>query len=482
MLLKKYLLIAVVLTIAGSIHAQTSNALYYFWGAPQSTMLNPAINPKANFYAGFATGLQVSNNALDLDRVLKYNASLDSSEFFYSTNEGTDEFLDRFADANFIESHPMFLLNLGFRAGNLYIGFDLNTKTDAYLTYPGDLPRLIFKGNLDNSEFDFTNTSIDLLAYQEVATRLAYDITPNITLGWRGKLLVGIGNLSTSQTNLTLNADHNQWNLPIQTSINFSSAALQEIENFGEVQNIDSLDFEIKDPADFKPMDAFSNFGFGMDLGINVNYTDRLEFAASLVDLGYINWKTNVYNMEQDGEITIDPVDFDSLNSNTSYTEALVDDILNELAFEYSQNSYVTWLPTKLYLSARYLVHPKIGFGLVSRTTLYQQNLQQAFTLSTNLYPLKGFSLSLSYSYMNRTFQNAGLAMMITPLSPVLRILPIDFFFIIDNLPVTYAEEVNTGLPIPHKMRAVTFMTGFNLRLGLNKKKRLAKDEPLFYY
>jgi len=478
-MIKKLVFICCAFLLLSLSYGQTSNALYYMWGVPQSTLLNPAINPSSNFYAGIAGGAQFSSSSLDLNTLAKYNEQIDTTEVFYSTFDGWDQFLGSFENYNAFGLQGLASLNLGFRAGDYYLGFDIiPAKFDAVLSYPGDIFNFIYD-NTNKSDYDFSAFGMNMISYTEIATRIAYDYSSDLTIGWRGKILFGLANMSTAGTKLTGEVSTFQWAFPFETQLRFASPALNPIEDFGESENVsDNLDFEGK--SNIGVSDVLSNLGLGMDIGANYKYNDKLQFAASLVDIGYIRWK-NGYTLKQNGTVYIDPINNDSIE-NGEYLDAVLDTFQNELTIDYQQESYTTALPAKVYLSARYLLHPKIGVGLVSRSLIFNKSIQQSFTASTNFYPLKGFSFSLSYSYLNRNFQNLGMGLMISPLSPPLRLLPLDFFFIVDNLPLVYAKDVNSGIPVPHKMRGVTFMAGMNMRFGINKNRNQHKDQPLYYY
>jgi hypothetical protein len=144
----------------------------------------------------------------------------------------------------------------------------------------------------------------------------------------------------------------------------------------------------------------------------------------------------------------------------------IVLDSLNQiLKFNSTNNPYRTWLPTKVYLGASFYVHPKISFGILSRTEFYNKSLRQQFTMSANLYPIRMISTSFSYSFIEGSYKNIGLGLS-------LKAAPFNFYLITDTGP--------SILFWPTEAKYVNLRIGMNLMFGCKKQKSLPKyDMPL---
>jgi len=91
---------------------------------------------------------------------------------------------------------------------------------------------------------------------------------------------------------------------------------------------------------------------------------------------------------------------------------------------------------------------------LLSKTFFFDRKIHESFTISANLSPAKWFSASLSYSMMNRSYNNVGLGIAIKG-------GPIQFYIVTDN--------INT-LIMPKSAKSFNLIFGLNLAIGCGKR------------
>lgn len=475
-------LISIVWIINTRMNAQESNILYFMGGIPQSYMLNPAHMPVCNFYMGLPvaslTQVNFENSTLSLSNVLEYNETTQQTITFLHPDADIDDFLKNFKNSNHISFDVSdVILAFGFRAKKSYISFDITGKSTARFSYPGDLVDLMLTGNENGEEFDLSGFGINATSYIETGVRYAREISRNLTLGARVKIITGLVNISTRKPDITLSTGLEEWDFNSEMELNMSVPGLNTSQmELGEVTLeylMDTLDFE--DPSTSELTKMGSNFGLGLDLGAVYWPIENVAISASIIDLGFIKWKNNPWNLTQTGSITFDGLRVENGFEVDSFGTQLLDSIKQDFIFNSSLKPYTSYLTGKLYVGGQYFFDERSSVGLLSKTEFYKGKLREQLTLSLNLYPVNFFAASFSYSIMNNTFNNFGIGMSFKP-------GPFHFYYIIDNLPLPLAKEKSTGLHIlPHKTRAFNIRFGFNFMIGCNQDRKKEKDKPLFF-
>jgi hypothetical protein len=122
---------------------------------------------------------------------------------------------------------------------------------------------------------------------------------------------------------------------------------------------------------------------------------------------------------------------------------------------------------TKLYLGGAIYAHPKISFGLLSRTEFFKGDIRQQFTASANFYPIRMVSATVSYSVIGQSYKNIGFGL-------ALKAFPFNLYFLTDTGPSIYF--------FPTEAQYFNFKIGMNIMIGCKKsKKDKTYDMPLIY-
>lgn len=215
------------------------------------------------------------------------------------------------------------------------------------------------------------------------------------------------------------------------------------------------------------PLHAFllnKNRGLGLDLGAIYEYTDRITFSASLLDLGFIRWRTNVNNFQARGEYSYSGIDLRPLaegQAQASTLDSLVTSVQDAFEWEGSQNKYFTGLSTKLYLSGTYRVINNLQLGALARLQLYGKSVQPSFSLLAKYTPIRWFTLSLNQSYTNYTFNNTGLGLSFGHKGA-------QFYLVTDNIPFRWVS--GGGAFWPYSARKLDLRFGLHIIFGCKKK------------
>jgi hypothetical protein len=459
---------AMLLLTESPAFSQLTNTLFFMKGVPQVYQVNPAFQPGCKFFIGFP-GLsplqaRVQNQPLVLSDIL-YPKGGQLISFLHPSAD-KQAFLDALNDHNFINADvgvPLASVGFGSPARGRFVAFDITQRVTTSFNYPRDIFRFPLVGPDSAQNFDFNGFGVDAMVYTELAMNVSQKIGDKITVGWRGKILLGQANLSSSKFDVTLATGEQEWNVHSNILMDATLPFLDVkydangMIDFGKTAMIPNIEKKIPDMV-FNP----KNLGLAMDIGVDIRPTEWLQVSASVVDFGSIKWKDAVYNLENSADYNFKGVEVNL--SGVDPLQPLLDSLDNSFKFTASNNAYRTWLPTKVYLGAAFYVHPKISFGVLSRSEFYKKNLRQQITVSANLYPIRMISTTFTYSIIEGNYKNLGLGL-------ALKAFPFNFYIITDTGPSVYFW--------PTEAKYLNLRLGMNLMFGCKVKKAPKYDLPL---
>jgi hypothetical protein len=441
---------------------------------PQSNQLNPAFQPNCNFYFGVpglsSLYIDLSNNSLSVNKVLQYNKSLDSVIYFLNPNADRNIFFDALKNENnFFTNLQEDILSFGFRVGRMYFTFNSSIKNNIFLNYPKSLAELAINGSDVNTITNLKSFKINETAYAEVSLGLSDRISDEFTVGARIKVLSGLLNVTTKNNKFLIETYEDQEGKFVNSfstdfALDVYAPYLEDTPNGNDI-TLDSI-FNVKDKP-YKSIKPLQSKGFGVDIGISYSGIDNMLLSASLIDLGFISWKKNVYEYKMRSSYSIAGKILGIDSVENAFKDSPFGSINDSITFSKQSQKLTTALPTKLYLSGEYFFETYFSVGLLSVSQYYLEDFYQQFTFSANFRPLRALMLSISYSVLNNGFDNLGIGLSIRPLPPL------QIYFLSDNIPVRYGNQY---IPI--------YAKSLNLRFGLNftfgySQRRLYKDKPL---
>jgi len=317
----------------------------------------------------------------------------------------------------------------------------------------------------------------DFSVYNEASLGWSAAILDNLTLGARAKVLFGAANFSTTSSELAVTTSQDVWNvhsdMRFNASIPFADVLLDGNGMFDSIAIADELQNSngpsIRDITNY--IFNTNNLGLGLDVGVDFRPIDQLLISASVMDLGFINWKDGTegvsYKTDYDfSGFEINPLEFSDGFTFDSTLSQLGDSLTNFLTFT-SGGTYTKRLNTKLFVGASYSLTPKINFGILSRTDFRNGEISQQATASVNLTTGRFANLTLSYSYMNASYKNFGAGFSFN-------VGPLNMYMISDNI-------INVTV-WPQEARSVNLWFGMNLVFGYKKfMRKEATDRPLVY-
>ncbi|NJK93522.1 MAG: hypothetical protein HC905_00075 [Bacteroidales bacterium] len=214
-----------------------------------------------------------------------------------------------------------------------------------------------------------------------------------------------------------------------------------------------------------------TNRGYGFDLGFQYLINDKLTLSGSILDLGYINWKSNVNTLSGGGDYTLEGIDLNQPDS-VNFIETLLDTLQDVYDVTVTNDPYSQLLTPKLYIGASYSPYKFIKLGFLSRSEYIAKTFRQQITGSATIYMSQFFGTTLSYTIADKMYDNLGLAF-------VFRTGPLQIYLMSDRIPLFWYSVKGDNIPyLPIYARNANFRMGLNLVFGANQKRKLMKDQP----
>lgn len=482
----KYILALLPVLITLNSSAQNSQVLYYM-NLPERHLLNPALTPSNSVYIGLPVlsgiNLNVNNNFFNFSDVFIKGVVADSLVTFLHPNYDPAKFLAKIKDINSIEPEVQLqLFSLGFRAGrDLYIYFDVNERVEANVALPGDIFRLALAGNEQfvGSTIDLSSLRGDLMSYTEIGLGFSKNFTSKLRLGIRPKMLLGIADASIENNSLgiTVNNDYTH-TLNADMIVNFSAPLT--VYTSGQ-NSFDSIKFDNsrfnsgKDILNY--LLSTKNIGFGVDIGGEYSFSEKLKISAAVTDIGYIKWGRDISNLKAKSTFTFSGVNLLDVYNGTMTFDSLGKEMLDSLKKSFyltnKATPFTTTLPIGVTLGGSYNLTKSLSVGLLSYTKFIGKQYKEALTLSANVNFGNAFSTTLAYTAMNSRYDNLGFGMSF-------RTGWLQFYMLADRIPVTWNKikiDSKTTIPLPESWNTVQARLGMNLCFGNKLKKK--NDKPM---
>jgi len=475
-------LLLLVMTFLVRLEAQQNNTLYYMDRIPQSNQLNPATQPKCGFYIGLpglsSLEINAGNTAVGFNDIYLYKPLTDSLYFRpLQSDKDRTEFLGKLKKNNYVFSDARLdWLSFGFRLNENYLSFSAADRVEVKGNLPYDL--IDFGINFNQTTtgkktFNFEGLGLNATWFREYSIGISREINERLSFGIRGKLLFGKANISTKSSNIAFNqTGMDVWKTSLVMDINTSIPNLTVGDDKQGKASLDSIKFgKTNGGKDTRSVIMNRrNVGAALDIGIILKPEEMLSISASIVDLGFIQWNSNLNNFSNNGAYDFRGMPI-SLSDTSNMGKALIDTLKKAYSSEASHDSYMTSLSGKLYLGAHLQLTQVVGVGFLSRFQMFDKSVKSQYTFSLNLNPGQSFSTSLSYTIADGVYDNLGLGLSFKP-------GPFQWYIMSDRIPIYY-NKVRGGLPIPAYAKNFNFRVGFNLMFGNVRHSNIYKDKPL---
>jgi len=447
-----------------TVNAQDGNTIYFMNNIPQSNYSNPAILPNCNFYLGIpamsSIGINIENGSFSYNDVFSRRQLNPPYDSLYVDK---DKLLSALSDNNKLSydiSEQLFAL--GFRVRRNYFTLSAATKMSVNYNYTKEFMTFLLKGNepFIGKTANLSDSKLGLNAYSEIALGFSREINKKLTLGFRFKYLIGIVNVFTEKSNLLLYTDANNYALKASSDFLIHSSS-----PFDSLQQMD------KQIENLRPSDFTKNTGIAFDFGGEYRLNNQWSFGMSVIDLGSINWKSNLKEYRSNKPDKL--IEFNGLDINQAFPDgkldttvinALLDSLKDAIGIdEYNGASYRAPLKTKLYTSIAFSLTPNDRFGLLMRNDFANKSMNTLVSVSYNRNIGKWFAFTISNTFVAGDFLNPGGGFTVN-------LGALQFYFIGDHFSSFYAADMkNMGLHF-----------GFNLLIDRTKQGyRYKKEKPV---
>lgn len=477
--MKAKLILSVIFTlIAADIAAQNSQVLY-FMDLPQNHLVNPAFRPSNRIYVGLPgiTGVDVTvkNNIFSFSDFLPEGREINEATIpFLNSDFDTEGFMKGLKERNYFEPDGMVqLLGVGFSPqidNDLYMFLDIIDHVSGGMVLPRDFFRLAFEGNgnLGGQSFDLSETRMNAMYYREIGAGASKNITPRLRFGAKARVLFGMAsaNLRNYGLNLTVNDEDFTNTLEANMALNISGPVNVVTDDRGRIEDVDIDDDRFNDDREImKFLTNTRNAGFGLDLGAEFAATDRLKLSASITDVGFIKWTSDLTTLETTGTITLSGLDLQDVYNGTAtfddVTGSLIDSLKNSLVAVNDPARFTTKLPVGFTVGGKFDLNEKFSVGLLSYTQISDRQIKEALTLSGNMNLGNTLTATLAYTACNNSYDNLGLGIGV-------RASVFQFYFLCDRVPLNWKRTGGSGEEIflPAGWNTLHARLGMNLVFG----------------
>ena len=424
------ILVSGLFYLSSPVHGQVGSTLYHMYGVPQANHLNPAFQPQCKGHLGLPM-LSPLNLNIDLigfsyGDIFTYNDSLDQMITFMHPKGDKDAFIANLKDLNMIDAELRIdPVSIGWRRDKFYFTLDWTIRAEQDFRFTRDFVEFALNQVRNQQWFSFGGMGVDVSAFHEIALGFSYQYEDNLSIGARGKLLLGLADMSAKSTDITLKTDEFEWEVNASNIVRATVPYLDVPVDENGKPIMDSIDVAFPDyptPGDLIRENlgvimGARNPGFAVDFGFMYRPVDFLSVSASVNDLGFIRWRRESYTIEQSGRFTFEGVEVDpsellfggdESDNGSDVGEDLFDSISDQFDATVTKGPYTSMMTGKGYFGVAYEPLEWVRLGIVDRIKIYDLRMYNQFTFSANIQPIRMFSLSLSYSVIGNYYANFG--------------------------------------------------------------------------
>jgi hypothetical protein len=446
---KLYIFLLSILLFIKAI-GQTEHIMYNMDFVPQSQFSNPASKPKTKFHFGLE-GYSASSWPLSYNQIV----SKKTNDTVYLDAKNI---LNNLKDNNLFQSGiiPSFTIGFGVKKGYFMAGLKENILGN--VSFPKDLFQILIKGNGDENSLgkvlNIGNFNINAMHYREYFIGGSYQIKPKWSVGLRLKYLVGLENVYTQKSNISITTDSSTYKYTLvgDYALRTSGLTQSHLDKYKE-----------------SPFFSTSNTGFGVDAGAIYQYNKKIKFSAAVNDLGFISWKENnkiIQNKNSNITYEFSGLDLYNLASNntSNYLENILDSIKDRFDFKdtATTENYTTWLNSRIILGGQYELTKQIKVGGLFATEFSNGIVLPSLSIFGQFDIYKIIQVQLNYQINRNSNTNLGLG-------TAINLGPLQYFIASDNIIGTAFSPLNS--------KNISIRTGINFQWSYGKDKSIPLKE-----
>ena len=378
-------------------------------------------NPATDLPYKSVMSLVIGNINVDLQNTtLRYDNLFDFDAQGRPTTVNLRQFANSLKESNFLgynASVDFFTLYRRLNTGMLTINYSFKAQGDA--KFNDGMFKLLGYGNgafVGENNPAKIDMDINAQVYQELAVGYQWNVTENLSLGGRAKLLFGEANITTDAFNAKLYTDADSYALRLEENIAMRMAMPRAIY---------ARDGKLMTDGPYKLGELFRNPGFGVDLAAEYRFDDRFSAVAAVHDLGFIHWGLNNIKVKgqindagqyyDDGGFLFSGMDVDQLQrviSDDAYRELFLDTLQQYFQLDFSPlTKYNTMLNSNLLLRGNFDVDAHNCFSLQVQGRFLGSGFRPAATLAYSGSFFKAIDVCATYTVMPNSYDNIGLGL-----------------------------------------------------------------------
>ena len=409
-----FLVVGLVAAFAAA-EAQTASPVDFMRMNPYQMKTNPAADLP---YRSVISAL-IGNSSLDIQ-----NTTLRYDNLFEFDAQGRPVALDMRKLANSLKTknflgfdENMNILTFYHRLNKGMLTVDYGVKAHGDIVFNDGLFKLLGYGNaafVGENNPAVVTMDMNLQAYQELAVGYQWNLTEQLSLGGRAKLLFGFANITTDAFDAKLYTDAESYALRVQEDVAMRMA-LPRLFYADEGQLFaDGL---------FQFGDLFRNPGFGVDLAAEYRFDDKFSAVAAVHDLGFIYWGLNSIELTSNindagqfydnGSFLFNGMDFDQVQmiiSDEYYREQFMDTLQQYFQTEFNPvKGYTTMLNTNILLRGNYDINAHNRISLQAQGRFLGSGFRPSATLAYSGSFFDKLDVCATYTIMPGSYDNIGL-------------------------------------------------------------------------
>lgn len=461
MYMKKIRIIALLLmtgVFSAMTMAQNISPVDFMRNNPRANFANPASFTSVFGYFDLALGginVTAQNIGFKYDNFAQFNAA--GQPVAINLNQGVASL----RNTNYLNTFLNFdIFNCGRQTRYGYFTYSHRIREMETFRYNKGMMELLANGNgafLGTDHPATVDLGVALRAYQEFNFGYQMCLTENLNIGARVKFIMGLADAKSKSFNMQLVTDPQTYALSVSGGVDVRTTLPYELSlEQGHLSVVDSR---------FNIANLFKNYGAGIDLGAEYRINDQFGVAASINDLGFINWNhfsTRFYagvensgSYYQNGALVFQGLSSsqvnDLINGNADFS-GYIDSLIRyfNIGAE-TMPGYTSGLNTTMMVRGYYDLTPQHRFS--AQLTGYASGVgfRPAMTLAYVGSFLNNFDVVTTYTMMKGSYGNLGIGLSAN--------LGGSLFYIASNNVLGFFNPVNTSnLNIQF---GITFTSGY---------------------
>ena len=415
--MKKIIIIAFFAALTfGSVKAQQVSPVDFMRYNPYQMNANPATDLPYSSVMSLVIGdigIDVQNTTLRFDKCFDFDAqgrpaTINLRQLANSLKEDNYLGYDMHID--------LFTLYKRLKKGMITINYGVKAQGD--FAFNDGLFNLAAYGNsafVGNDNPAKINMDINAMGFQELALGYQWNVTEQLSLGGKAKLLFGVANVKTDAFDVRLFTDADSYALRLKENIAMRGAMPNAIY-------VDEAG-KLKTNGHFSMGELFRNPGFGVDLAAEYRFNEQFSAVAAVRDLGFIHWGKNNITMTgqvndmghfyDNGDFFFDGLSVDEVQrivSDDYYREHFLDTLQHYFHVGFSpMDKYNTTLNTSLLLRGNYDLDARNRFSAQVQGRFLGSGFRPALTLAYCGSFWNNLNVCATYTMMPHSYDNIGL-------------------------------------------------------------------------